>query len=173
MKQYTDKEILEIYQHLPEDLKKAIFGVDTTEIVKNIGQKYQLQIDKIGVLGNETGLVMLGITHPDNFIANLAERLKVDGETAKKIGEEVSNQIFAKVRESLKKIQEAPTPRPEISGVGAPTSPEASVGVPEIIKGTTVPVPSAPSNLPVVEVQPPKVEEKKYPNGDPYREPIQ
>jgi hypothetical protein len=136
MQEYTDEQIREKYNNLPEDLKKAIFGVETAGILKIIGEKYQLYLDKIGVLGNETGLVMLGITHPNNFISNLAERLKIDKETARKIGEEVNNQIFAKVRESLKKIHgivppppqpppplPQPTPRPQPTPPPLPPSP--------------------------------------------------
>jgi len=180
MKQYTDKEILEMYQQLPGDVKKAIFSVDSAEIIKKIGERYNLNIDKIGELGNETGMVMLGITHPNNFISNLAERLKVDKETAGKIGEEVNNQIFAKVRESLKKIHginaEIPTP----AGVGKEeilkeiekdeTKGETKEEVPGIIKGVTALQPFEAKTKEEVLRLPPQ--EKKYDSGDPYREQI-
>ena len=52
----------------------------------------------------EAGYVMLGVTHPNEFIANLAERLEVDKEKARAIAQEINEQIFKKVRDSLRKI---------------------------------------------------------------------
>jgi len=147
---------------LPEDLKEAIFSVDSADIIQAIGKKYNLAIDKIGEAADETGLVMLGITHPDNFIANLAERLKIDKDMAGKIAREVNDQIFAKVRESMKKIQ-------GVNGVvKTEEAKKEEPKVPEIIQGVNVP-----ENLPVVEkVESPPQLPPKYPGGDPYREPI-
>lgn len=157
MQDYTDKQISEMYNNLPQDLKKAIFSVEMTGTIKRIGQKYQLQIDKIGILGNETGMVMIGVTHPNDFIPNLSQRLSVSKEIAEKIADEVNMQIFAKVRESMKKIH-------GVNGKGAvekaveekkeerPVGQSPLGGVPEIIKGVNEP--------------------PKYPSGDPYHEPI-
>lgn len=186
--EYTDEQILEMYKKLPEDLRNAIFSVEMTGAVKGIGEKYQLPIDKIGALGNETGMVMLGVTHSRDFIVNLGNRLNVDKETARKIADEINTQIFSKVRESLKKIhggEEAPTLRPEASEVGVPTP--AGVGkdeilkeieaeeVPEILQGMHEPTkPESSFELKTKEDifrMPP--EESKYPHGDPYREPIE
>ncbi len=112
MAKFTPQQLKEKYQALPEDLKDAIFSVDSANIIQSVGKKYNLTIDKIGELADETGLVMLGLTHPKDFIPNLSQRLAVDRETARKIAEGVNAQIFAKVRESLKKVhgvgEEAP-----------------------------------------------------------------
>ena len=104
MQNYTDQQISQMYDNLPEDLKDSIFSVDTTSVVNEIGRKYGLAIDKIGDLANETGMVMLGVTHPNEFIGNLADRLEVDKEKARAIAQEINEQIFKKVRESLRKI---------------------------------------------------------------------
>jgi len=206
MTKLTPQQLKEIYQKLPEDLKEAIFSVKSAEVIQAVGKKYNLAVDKTGELADETGLVMLGLTHPRDFISNLAQRLGVDKETARKIAEEVNTQIFATVRESLKKIHgvgEAPSPRPEPSGVGAPT-PKGVGGkeeilkeiekeeyvssaekIPEILKGVVKPELLEPSSPSEVEGPHPfeaktKEEvfrmpplEKKYPSGDPYREPIE
>lgn len=101
---YTYEQLSEKIEKLPEDLREAIFGAESSQILQEIGKKYALHIDKLGELVNEVGLVMVGITHPKDFIPNLAERLGVDKMTAKNIAQDVNAQIFAKVRESLKKI---------------------------------------------------------------------
>mgnify|MGYP001602142788 CR=1 FL=1 len=104
MKNFTDQQIAQRYDDLPEDLKDAIFSVDTTSLVNMVGKKHGLAIDKIGDLANETGMVMLGVTHPNEFIANLADRLEVDKEKARIIAQEINEQIFKPVRDSLRKI---------------------------------------------------------------------
>ena len=101
---YTPQQLREIYLKLPQDLRDALFDVNSSELVRTIGEKHKLTIDKIGELASETGYVMLGMTHPNQFISNLAERLEVDKAKAKEIAEDVNVQIFKKVRESLKKI---------------------------------------------------------------------
>ena len=104
MKNFTEQEIAQMYDNLPEDLKDAIFSVDTTNLVNEIGKKHTLAIDKIGDLANETGMVMLGVTHPNEFVANLADRLGTDKEKARAIAQEINEQIFKPVRDSLRKI---------------------------------------------------------------------
>ncbi len=101
---YTYEELSERLEKLPEDLREAIFGVETSQTLQDVGKKYSLHIDKLAELVNETGLVIVGITHPKDFIPHLVERLGVDKLTARNIAEDVNRQIFQKVRESLKKI---------------------------------------------------------------------
>ncbi|QQG45938.1 MAG: hypothetical protein HYY55_03070 [Candidatus Niyogibacteria bacterium] len=104
MSQLTNEQIFEKYKGLPKELQNAITSIDTADIVQAIGKKYGLQIDKMGELDDETGLLMLGVTHPRDFISNLTGRLGTDPETTKKIAQEINAQIFSKVKESLKKI---------------------------------------------------------------------
>ena len=104
MKNFTEEQIAQMYDNLPEDLKDAIFGLEMNEIVERIGRENQLNIEQIGDLANETGMVMLGVTHPNEFIGNLADRLEIDKEKARAIAQEINEQIFKKVRESLRKI---------------------------------------------------------------------
>jgi hypothetical protein len=184
----TEKEILEKYEQLPEDLKEAIFGAEVTGIVNSIGKKFNLHIDKIGELANETGMVMLGVTRPKEFVPNLSDRLEVDTETARKIAQDINSQIFMKVRESLKKIHngeemEPPSPRPADSphprGEGAGVRKEDILEVierpelPAVLQGANKPEEA--QNLFEVktkeEVQRAPMEETKH--FDPYREPIE
>lgn len=104
MKEYTDQQIAQMYNDLPEDLKEAIFSVEMSSVVEKIGKEYQLNIEQIGDLANETGMVMLGVTHPDEFISSLSERLEVDKEKSSSIAHKVNDQIFKPVRDSLRKI---------------------------------------------------------------------
>src|SRR3989338_7384021 len=104
MKNFTEEQIEIMYKNLPNDLKTVFFSANKDETIESIGRKHNLMIDKIGDLANETGMVMLGVTHPNEFIGNLADRLEIDKEKARAIAQEINEQIFKKVRESLRKI---------------------------------------------------------------------
>jgi len=104
MPQIDQEQLIKRYKNLPPDLKDAMFSEEVTDKIMNISNKYGLYVDKMGDLGNEIGRVMLGLTHPKDFIKNLSERLGVDAEKAKSIAKDVNEQIFGPVRESLKKL---------------------------------------------------------------------
>ncbi len=111
---YPKEKILETFEKLPEDVREAMFSVDTAMVIQEIRQKHKLMIDKMGELADETGLVMLGFTHPKDYIPHLTERLAVSREVAKEIAEEVNSRVFFSVRERLKKIhglEEAQAPK--------------------------------------------------------------
>jgi len=104
MQNLTEGQIETMYKNLPNDLKTVFFSANKDETIESIGRKYNLAIDKIGDLANEAGMVMLGVTHPNDFIGNLADRLEIDKEKARAIAQEINEQVFKKVRESLRKI---------------------------------------------------------------------
>ena len=101
---YTQEELRERYLKLPKQLQDALFSVDSAEAIRQIGEKHKLMIDKIGLLADETGYVMLGLTHPKDFISRIVERLGVDQKTSRELAEEINEKIFSPVREHLKKL---------------------------------------------------------------------
>ncbi len=183
MPKFTPQQLKDLYKKIPEDLKEAIFNVDSAEMIEKTGGKYNLNIDKIGELADEIGLVMLGVTKPKDFVSNLSQRLGVSNDTARNIAEEINQQIFSKVRESLKKVHGIDGAQ----GEGAPLSGADEVKkeeilkeiekeeVPEIMKGTRKPTesPFEAKTSESIFRMPPQESEHKYPQGDPYREPIE
>lgn len=173
---------MDFYKKLPKDLQEAILSVDSAEKIRAIGEKYHLAIDKMGEMADETGLVMLGLTSPREFIPNLASRLNVDKEMARKIAEEINSQVFVRVRESLKKVHAIK----EESG-GKEEHPQKAEILNEIEKDETPPIlkgtatPPAPSKVEAPHPFEAKIknevfrippEERKYKGSDPYKEPI-
>lgn len=201
MSDHTTEQLMEKFNKLPQDIKDAILNVNTSEIINSICGKYKLNVTKAGEVADETGLVMLGITHPKDFISNIAKRLEVDNMTASKIGQDVNEQIFSKVRESLKNLHNLQDETQTLSvSSGVTSTPgvnSVSGGIPietkEEIKSTlekdeTVHTPEVPSII--MGVKTPSVFEEKTNSGvfrtppeetkhtevkavDPYREPIE
>ncbi len=132
MPNYTKEQLLEKYRALPKEVREAIFSINTAEIIRQIGEKHKLMIDKIGELADETGLVMLGLGHPNQFISHLTERLEINHELAKEIAQEVNLKIFYPIREHLKKMygiieekfEEEPSPPPALPSSLSPEMPE-------------------------------------------------
>src|SRR3989338_11391316 len=110
----SQEQLAERFQRIPMELRKAISSAANADALFEIGKKHGLLMDKTGELAAETGLLMLGVTHPDEFVGNLAERLQVDRPTASKIADDINREIFAPVREHLRTMF-GMTPQKEIS----------------------------------------------------------
>ena len=124
-----EQEIVKRYTDLPEDVQKSLFSSTTSDAIFEVGKKHGLQIDKMGELADETGLVMLGMTKPSEYIRNLEKRLGVPALKAKEIADDINQKVFSPIRESLKKIHGiTPAPSPSKTserslGRQAPASP--------------------------------------------------
>lgn len=122
MAKLTSQQLKEIYMKLPKDLQDAIFSIDSSEAIQSVGKKHNLTVEKIGDLADEISSVMLGLTKANEFIPSLFLRLNTDKETARKIAEDINEQVFSKVRESLKKVHhEEEEPAPAILNVDEKT----------------------------------------------------
>jgi len=61
--------------------------------------------DQISELVDEVGLTMIGLTPEVMFVNNIARRMRVDMSKAMLIARDINQQIFDKMRDSLKKIE--------------------------------------------------------------------
>lgn len=102
MPNYTQKELEERYQKLPDVLKNAMFNADIAAKIFEIGKKHGLTIDKIGFMAEETGYIILGLTRPAEFVQGLNKVLAVEESRARAIAIDLSHQILFPLREALK-----------------------------------------------------------------------
>lgn len=125
-KQKQIESLLDRIDKLPKELRDAIFAETTADKVFEIAKKYDLLVDKTGEMASEIGLLMLGVTHPNDFINNLAERMKIPKDEARKIADDINASIFAPVREHLRALYGLPntdaSPEPEAQ-TSTPTQP--------------------------------------------------
>ncbi len=104
---YTAEQIENRFKMLPEDLQKILSSVGTTDILLDIGDSFNLHVDKIGELVDETTLLILGFTKSADFVNNLRDRLEVSTDLAEKIAKDINDKLLFKIRESLKGVQGA------------------------------------------------------------------
>jgi hypothetical protein len=101
---YTNTQKRNAYLALPSNIKDIISSEEVTDKIVSIGDKHNLLIDKQGVLVDEIGLVMFGLTHPDKFVESIKNRLEISQADAEAIATDVNNEILLEIREELKKI---------------------------------------------------------------------
>ncbi len=105
--QIDEETILKRYDSLPDDLKEALMDVSTADAIYEIGRKANLDVEKIGLLAEEIGLIILGFIPSENFISDLKRVLEIGEEKASSVALEVNDRIFLPIRESLKRIHGA------------------------------------------------------------------
>src|SRR3989344_5936975 len=158
VQKYTNEELWTAFDKIPKDVQQIILSDDAIQTIESIGRDYKLPPDKVWALKDEAGLVLLGVTHPKDFISNLSEKLGVDKEIAKKIAEDVNQQIFQKVLMSLRKIHNiTDEARPSLEateGAAGIMNQEKQKQVLPVLPKVPMPSPSVP---PLLSKQPPPV----------------
>lgn len=102
MPQYTKEQLQERFRRLPPLLKDAMFNPDVAEKMVALGQKFGLNVEKIGLMAEESGYLIMGLTRPSEFATVLAGRLGIRIDRAREIASELNHQIFAPLRDELK-----------------------------------------------------------------------
>lgn len=166
---YSPETLEKQYNALPDDVKTAISSEETATKLRGIAEQNGLLEDRVETLINETGFVMLGLTHPSSFVANLTTKMGISRENAQKIAAGVNEFIFSPIRDSLKKIHNiggaaTPTQTPETAQKTLDTLNDASMQHAEKLAKITAQPPEEIRAVPTQQQQHP------YHGGDPYRE---
>ncbi len=192
MQNFTPSQIQDIYDSLPGDLQNAIFSPESMDTYNQIQERYALDAHQREELSIQSGLLMMGLTEPKEYVLVLAEKLGIPRDKAAFIAQEVNRNILHPVRDSLKEIHtpstaESPSQVPPIVSP-AVTTPPAIPPAPgsafdqKLGNSFRVPTPpqapvpnySEPSTLPPAPIPPPPappVASSAPRATDPYREP--
>ena len=102
MDENTTKMIKERFDALPEMIQNLILSSHYQDTLIEIGKKYQLNVEQLGLLEQETTLVMMGLTPTDSFETELTQELSVDKMKGNQIVTEINEKIFLTIRDLLK-----------------------------------------------------------------------
>lgn len=103
----TQRETLKaIYRFLPEQIKNTIFAPETSEAYDKVTERYQLNTAQREAISTQSGLLMMGLRLPQEFVTVLTKELNIPREKASLIAQELNRDIFNAIREDLKKIHE-------------------------------------------------------------------
>lgn len=143
-KQYTRQQIDQALETLPEELREAIFSVETASRLYDIYNRTGVADERAWKISEYAGYVLMGLVLPQEFEQLLQKEIKLPKQTAQEIAREINRFVFYPVKSALEQLHKM-----EIEVSARVVTPEPSPG-----KGQ------------------PKTEEK--PRGeDTYREPIE
>ncbi|NTV44303.1 MAG: hypothetical protein HGA67_01230 [Candidatus Yonathbacteria bacterium] len=126
MQQYTQEQVEERFNNLPEDIQRVLGSAETGDALRRIGERNQLHIDKLEVLNDITVHMMIGLAPRAGYVQAITHELGVSEITARQIAEEVNSEILAPIRASLEKLHETySTPKEKVA--------EEPVKIPEIM----------------------------------------
>lgn len=89
---------------LPQKLREAILSVDFRKNIEVVGKKNSLHINQVGLLENETVLVLLGLESGNDYARNIRRELQITEDRAREITKQINELIFIPVRESLQEF---------------------------------------------------------------------
>lgn len=100
-KELTDEQIFKILEKLPGDLKEALFSVETAEKIGEVCEKYEIPGEKVSLVANCVGQVLLGILSPEELEGALEKEVGLKKDVARGAGQQIYRYIFFPVKESL------------------------------------------------------------------------
>mgnify|MGYP006284797591 CR=1 FL=1 len=104
MAKYSQKDIQQIYEQLPEKLQEALFSQESARAIKEVCDNLGLEEEKISKVSEYTGYVMLGIITPEEMEKDLTEEAGLKKITAKKIRIGITKKIFMPIKETLETL---------------------------------------------------------------------
>lgn len=171
----TEQQLRTRVQKLPPEVREVYGSVDTVKKIEAITQEHGLNPAQEAHLSNEIGYVLIGKTHPKDFIAVIRERLNIDKQKAMRVAESVNEALFKAVRDHLQVMyqgggaaDDTDTGEPDQAGPSLSYTPESEM--PEV-QGVGIDTPPAPDHPPVQRNE--ETEDTTPQKQDVYREPIE
>ena len=96
------KRIKEKFDSLPKEIQDIILSSNYQDSLLEIGRKYQLNVEQMGIMEQETTIAMMGLTPTTDFEKELTRELNIDSAKSSEIAKDISEKIFFKIRELLK-----------------------------------------------------------------------
>ncbi len=112
MDETTQQQILDVFEKLPEPVKRAITSANTKKQLQTLAEEQKLHVDMWGGLENEVTLTLLGIQPVEELPQNLLE-LGLPSETVDILVERINAIVFEPIREELERELGAPQAKEE------------------------------------------------------------
>lgn len=113
--EYTKEQLWKLYDHLPAELKEAIFSAETADAIYDTCIRNGIEESRIPEFASLAGNVLLGLLVPDDFQIALEKELKIKKDIARKIAQEINRFVFFPVKNHLAALH--------MTGITRPTEP--------------------------------------------------
>lgn len=94
------------FSEISQDVWSVFSSTKTSQTVLDICKKNGLHIDHYGKVSAIIGDILTGYTSTKNFIPRIVKEVGTSQEVASAIAQEISEQIFKPIRDSLKNIEQ-------------------------------------------------------------------
>ncbi len=98
---FTGDEIIHAFDALPDVVKEAIVDIPIPEIVKSIGEKYNLHVDVTGTIYSEINLITIGLRDRDVLRTKLLSSANFPKEHIDDVMHDINEEIFNPLREAV------------------------------------------------------------------------
>lgn len=99
---------------LPQDLQKAMFDVQTADLIYQIAQDNHLTSEQLWRFSYLAGEILLGELHITELIKKIQEKCELSYENSRAIARQINQELFLPLKESLKIVHKIPRwPREE------------------------------------------------------------
>lgn len=142
MATYTQEQLNQIYDKLPEELQEAIFSMETANAVYNACLSYGAGDERGNKVSELVGQVLMGLLLPGEFQKSLEKEGGIKKDAAMNIARDITRFVFFPVKESLRQLH-------DVTGVANSTTPQTKKAAGEIEAPTKeAPAPAAPKSKP-------------------------
>jgi hypothetical protein len=93
------QKIEEQIKTLPSVTQRALHDFDWKTQILSIGKLYDLNLDQLDTLEQETTLVLVGLIPAGNYVSELKKRLEISNTAASQIVEDANKKIFLPLRD--------------------------------------------------------------------------
>ena len=101
---YSQEELDKAYEKLPEELQEAIFSMETSQALWNIGERHDVMDKRYGEIARYVSYVLLGLTLPSELQDILEKEVKIPKAVAKEIARDINRFVFYPVRPALEQL---------------------------------------------------------------------
>ena len=112
-RKYTSEEIEKILQNLPEELKEALFSLETAEVINNACEEYGIIDERVGKIADYVGQIIMGLLPLSEFQKTIEKEVVLPPVLAKVIAQEINRFIFYPIRPALEQLYEVKVTSPE------------------------------------------------------------
>lgn len=128
---YTADEVIHAFDALPDVVKEAIVDIPIPQIVKSIGEKYNLHVDVTGTIYNEINLITIGLRDRDVLRTKLLSSANFPKDHIDDVMHDINEEIFNPLREAVISYREI---EDEVMSESKEYKPEPVAGVEYIEK---------------------------------------
>ena len=120
-RQYTQEQLDKMQEKLPEELKEAIFSMETAEEIGKTCESYGIADNRVGQVSDLAGHVLMGLLLPQDFAGVLEKEVQLPKVLAKAIARDLNRLVFYPVKPALEQLHKM-----EIEVSAKITTPKAS-----------------------------------------------